>query len=481
MKRRAFIEGAAAGLGSAALAGGVLSQLSACSRPSVSRPNIVYILADDLGWGDPGCYGQELIPTPHLDSLAADGMRFDRHYAGSTVCAPSRCCLMTGRHTGHSCIRGNREVRPEGQWPIPDEEFTVAELLHEAGYVTGLFGKWGLGGPDSEGHPNRQGFDEFFGYLCQREAHFYYPEWLRANHRQVSLPGNAGGARGTFSHDLIVERALDFIRARADEPFFCFLPVTIPHAELAVPEQDLAPWRGRFDETPWPAGRHYGEQAEPKAAYAAMVSRLDRDVGRVRALLEELGLGRNTLVIFSSDNGPHREGGHDPAFFRSSGPFRGIKRDLYEGGIRVPMLAAWPGVIEAGSHTDHPCAFWDLLSTLSDLTGTPIPADAPGPIDGISFLPALTGRRQREHDYLYWEFHEQGGKQALMRGDWKAVRLNVNRDGFEAPLELYNLAEDPGETTDLAVGNPDLCAELAGLMHTARTPSHIFPFGDQEG
>jgi arylsulfatase A-like enzyme len=446
-------------------------------------PNIIYILADDLGYGDLGCYGQEHFATPHIDRLAEGGIRFTRHYAGSTVCAPSRSVLMTGFHTGHTPVRGNREVQPEGQYPLPAASFTLAEMLHEQGYVTGAFGKWGLGYPGSEGDPVRQGFDQFFGYNCQRYAHRYYPAYLWENSQKYALEGNDWTRTVTYAPDVIQARTLDFIRTHRDHPFFAYVPVTIPHAELTAPEDSIyRQMLGRFPEEPYQGGPgadygpdmvigRYCSQAAPHATFAAMVVRLDRYVGEIIATLEELDLDEHTLVFFSSDNGPHQEGGADPDFFSSSGGLRGIKRDLYEGGIRVPLIAYWPGTIKPGRVSDHSSAFWDLFPTLADLTGFPLDST-----DGISFLPELLEMEQPEHDLLYWEFHEQGGKQALLTGEWKAVRLGVGADP-RAPLELYHLKSDPAESTNVAGEHPELAERISRMMEEERTPSPVFNFG----
>ncbi len=432
------------------------------------RPNIIYILADDLGYGDLSLQGQRHFETPNLDRLASEGIRFTQHYSGSTVCAPSRDALLTGRHTGHTFIRGNKPVEPEGQVPIPAETITVAELLADAGYRTGVVGKWGLGAPDTEGVPTRQGFDFFFGYNCQREAHSYYPDHLWRNEERIPLDGE------TYAHDLITEEALGFIRDSQEGPFFLFVPYTIPHAGLDVPEDSMTPFVERFVETPFEGRGRYIPQAQPKAAFAGMITRLDRDVGRILALVDELGLGENTVVMFSSDNGPHLEGGADPDFFDSNGPFRGYKRDLYDGGIRVPLLVRWKGTIDPGRTSDHVSAFWDVLPTLAELAGAPLPDVANG-LDGISFVPELMGSPQKEHDYLYWEFHEQGGKQAVRMKNWKGVRLDLETDP-DGPIELYDLVADPGETMNVAAENPELVAEIAAIMKRAHEPSAIFPF-----
>ncbi|QEC54255.1 arylsulfatase [Anseongella ginsenosidimutans] len=450
-----------------------------------SPPNIIFIMADDLGYGDLGCYGQELIRTPYLDKMAQEGMRFTRFYAGTTVCAPSRSSLLTGQHTGHTPIRGNKEIQPEGQWPLPDSAVTIAEVLKRAGYVTGNFGKWGLGFVGSPGDPLNQGFDTFFGYNCQRQSHNYYPDHLWRDTQRVEYPNSATEPVEYVVQD-IHDEALGFISENKDEPFFLYLSYTLPHAALQTAPSDtiFESYKKKFGEEPqrvpdeW-NGKGYAPQAYPKAAYAAMVSRLDRYVGQVLSQLRELGLDKNTLVIFTSDNGPHREGGNDPSFFNSNGGFRGIKRDLYEGGIRVPMIAWWPGRIKAGSVNKQAGAFWDFLPTFASLSGAELPEEQ---TDGLSLAPALFGNtaEQQQHSYLYWEFHEGGGKQAVSMDHWKGVRLNVNK-GLETPIELYDLETDPGETNNIAEDHPEIVSRIAAIMEEAHTPSPDFPFGaDQD-
>ncbi len=465
----------------------VLCLLLACNsrkgpakETGLRRPNVIYILADDLGYADLGCYGQQRFPTPHIDQLAKDGMRFTQHYAGAPVCAPSRSALLTALHTGHTYIRGNKEVLPEGQYPLESAALTLAENLKSAGYVTGAFGKWGLGYPGSEGDPTRQGFDEFYGYNCQRLAHNYYPYHLWHNRLKVELPGNAGRETATYAPELIHQQALSFMEQHKDTTFFLYYPSPIPHAELAAPEGLMELYRGQFEPgTPYEGideGENYknggyGSQAHPRAAFAAMVHLLDKQVGEIRKKLSELGLEENTLILFSSDNGPHREGGADPDYFDSNGLLRGYKRDLYEGGIRVPLIGCWPGTIAAQTVSDHISAFWDVPPTLHELAGL-APDKA---LDGISFLPELLGQPQPEHDYLYWEFHEQGGKQAVRMGPWKGVRLNVHKNA-RAPLELYHLEKDPGETENIAQSHPDVTARISELMDQAHRPSEAFAF-----
>ena len=443
------------------------------SIASETQPNIIYILADDLGYGDIGCYSQQQIQTPHIDRLASEGMRFTQHYSGSTVCAPSRACLMTGLHTGHVRIRGNKEVKPMGQHPLADEDITIAEILHQAGYTTALIGKWGLGYPGSSGTPNKQGFDYFFGYLGQRHAHNYYPEFLFRNEERIKLKGNkiaeprpdgAGVAteRAVYSHDLFVEEAINFIEENQSRPFFLMLTLTIPHANNEAGENGMeVPDFGMYQDKKWP---------DAQKGHAAMISRMDHDIGKIVAKIKTLAIDEKTIVMFSSDNGPHSEGGADPEFFNSNGPLRGIKRDLYEGGIRVPLIVCWPGAIKQGMVSDHISAFWDMMPTFAELASV----DAPENTDGISMVPALLGKQeQKQHKYLYWEFPVQGGKQAMRMGPWKAVRLNVS-ENHDAPIELYNLDNDIGETTNVADKNPDLITEFKTLFYEARIESDIF-------
>jgi len=447
---------------------GCESEFARSKDASAKRPSIIFILADDLGYGDLGCYGQQQIKTPNLDQMAAEGMRFTQHYAGSTVCAPSRCALMTGQHTGHCLIRGNERV------PLRPGDVTVAELLRQAGYVTGITGKWGLGEPETTGIPNKQGFDQWFGYLNQHNAHFYYQPFLWKNKKLVVLEGNKDGQRRQYTHDLFTDFALGFIRTNKDKPFFLYLAYTIPHAELLVPDDSLRQYMGKFPEKPyekrWPKG--YNSQPTPKAAFAAMITRMDRDIGQIFSLLKKLGIDDNTFVMFSSDNGPHKEGGADPEFFGSSGPLRGIKRDLYEGGIRAPTIARWPGKIEPASVSDHISAFWDFLPTCAELACVKVPDN----IDGISMVPTLLGRydKQKKHKFLYWEFHEQGGKQAVRIGNFKGVRLNVHKNPT-GPIELYNLKNDLGENNNIADQHPGIIAKIKKIMKSARTDSLHWP------
>ncbi len=461
--------------------------LTACqeaAEPSAEDrpPNIIFILADDLGYGDLGVTGQQKFETPHLDRLAAEGMLFTQHYAGSTVCAPSRSALMTGRHTGHTFVRGNRRMEPEGQYPLADSIFTLPEMLQQAGYATGAFGKWGLGPPGSEGDPINQGFDAFFGYNCQTLAHNYYPDHLWDGPDRIELPQNDNAAEGVYAPMLIHQRALSFIERYKDQPFFLYVPSTIPHAELKAPDAYMEEFKDEFppgtpyagvDDGPEFRQGPYGSQEEPRAAFAAMVTLLDEQVGEIIDKVDSLGLAENTLIIFSSDNGPHLEGGADPDFFDSNGIFRGYKRDLYEGGIRVPTIARWPGQVAAGSRSDHISAFWDFMPTFAQLAG----AEMSGPPrDGISLVPTLLGEGgQVEHEYLYWEFHERGGRVAVRKGDWKGVRYNIDEDPA-SPLELYDLANDPGEEENIADKHPDVVGQLDSIVQAAHIPSDIFVF-----
>ncbi len=439
----------------------------ACRKPPGRPPNIIFILADDLGIGDLGCYGQKLIRTPHLDRMAAEGRRYLNAYAGCTVCAPSRSVLLTGLHMGHTSVRSN-----PGGVPLEDVDVTVAELLKPAGYRTGCFGKWGLGDIGTEGVPWKQGFDEFFGYLHQVHAHYQYPAFLYKNEERYPLEGNRGGSRTTYAHDVIAGQALDFIRRSKDQPFFCYVPFTLPHLELLVPEDSMAEYRGRFPETkPYRDPRnHYAAQPEPRAALAGMITRMDRDVGRILALVRELGIDEQTLVIFSSDNGAATPLWEDD-FFQSTGGLRGHKQNLYEGGIRVPFIARWPGKIPPGTTSAHLCGLWDFLPTACELAGVRIPPHT----DGISFLPSLLGDegRQRQHEFLYWElprydaasgrFYDEVPMQAVRLGPWKAVRPKPG-----APLELYHLERDPGETADIAATQPAVMARIEELLKRAR-------------
>jgi arylsulfatase A len=445
-----------------------------------ARPNIIFILADDLGYGDLGCYGQKLIQTPNLDAMAKQGIQFTQFYAGTAVCAPSRSSLLTGQHTGHTPIRGNKGVEPEGQWPIPDSAITIAEVLKKGGYTTGDFGKWGLGPVASSGDPIKQGFDFFYGYNCQSKAHDYYPDHLWENDTRVDFAANTPEHPTDYAADLIHQKALKFIEQQKSKPFFLFLSYTLPHAALQVPNDSLfAKYRKLFNEQPVPVepwnGKGYAPQAYPHAAYATMVSRLDAYVGQVLQKLRELGIDKNTLVIFSSDNGPHKEGGNDPAYFNSNGSLRGIKRDLYEGGIREPMIAWWPGKIKGGSISDYAGAFWDFLPTFAEIAKQPKPKN----IDGISIVPVLLGQKNSlAHPWLYWEFHEQGGKQAVRMGKWKGLKLNAASQP-NGPIELYDLQTDVSEINNVADKHPEVVKAIQKIMQQQHRESADFPLFTQ--
>lgn len=443
---------------------------AALAQQAGARPNVLLIQADDLGYGDLSAYGQAHFSTPSLDRIAREGMRFTQYYAGSTVCAPSRTALMTGFHTGHAWIRGNGDV------PLRPEDVTIAEVLRDAGYRTAVVGKWGLGQPGTTGQPDRQGFDHAFGFLDHRHAHRQFTDHLWKNGERVGTDLDHD-----YVNDLFTRETAAFIERNDPRPFFVYLNYTVPHAELRAPDDALAPFRGRFPEQPFVnrtadekrAGARpdvpslgYRSQPEPHATFAAMITRMDRDIGRLADLLRSRGLERRTLVLFISDNGPHREGGADPVFFKSSGGLRGIKRDLYEGGIRVPMIARWVGVIPAGRVSDHRWAHWDVLPTLAEIAG----ARAPDGVDGLSMVRALRGESQPTHPFFYWEFHERGFQQAVRMGRWKAVRLRVG-----SSLELYDLETDPREEREVAAANPDVVARIETYLRTARTDSERWP------
>ncbi len=464
-----------------------------------AKPNIVFILADDLGYGDLGCFGQKKIRTPNLDRMAAEGMRFTAHYAGSPVCAPSRCVLLTGRHPGHAFIRDNREVQPEGQLALPAATVTLARLLQQQGYATGAFGKWGLGAPGSEGAPLQQGFDRFFGYLCQRLAHNHYPAYLWDNDRRrplgnpvfsahQKLPAGAGTndpaaytnfVGREYAPDLILEQARRFVRENRDRPFFLFVPTTIPHLALQVPEDSLREYLGQWPDPPYAGGKSYLPHYSPRAAYAAMITRLDREVGRLLSLVQELGLDERTLFIFTSDNGPLYDqlGGTDTDFFGSAAAWRGRKGSVYEGGLRVPLVVRWPGRVPAGATAGRVTGFEDWLPTLLELAGAA--AATPKDIDGFSFAPTLRGEPQAERPFLYREFAGYSGQQWLRMGDWVAVRQNLARLPAGSPLppltELYNLQQDPREIGNQAARQPDLLAAMDRLLREQHRPSREFP------
>lgn len=471
----------------------------ALAQGATRPPNIVFLLADDLGYGDLGCFGQQKIRTPRLDRLAAEGMRLIQHYSGNAVCAPSRCVLMTGKHPGHAWVRDNRELKPEGQFPLPAGTVTLPRLLQQRGYATGAFGKWGLGGPGSSGEPLRQGFDRFFGYNCQRLAHNYYPTNLWDNDRRVPLdnpdfsphqkladradPAAAASYDSfhgnQYAPDVILEQALQFVRDHRDRPFFLFFPTTVPHLALQVPEDSLAEYLGQWPEKPYDGTRSYLPHRAPRAAYAAMVSRLDRSVGRIVDLVASLGLDERTIFVFSSDNGPLYDqlGGTDTDFFRSAGAWRGRKGSLYEGGVRVPTIVRWTGHIRPRTVSGRVTGFEDWLPTLLELIGAK--ALTPAGIDGISFAPTLWGKPQEPRPFLYREFPGYGGQQSVRLGDWKAVRQGLNpatnRVSITIRTELYDLRVDPGESRDLAAAHPDVLSQLERLMREQHVPSAEFP------
>lgn len=471
-------------------------------RAPEQQPNIIYILADDLGYGDIGAFGQQKVKTPNLDQMAEQGMRLTQHYAGSTVCAPSRASLVTGLHTGHTQIRGNfplgsfLDEEEWGQMPLWPGTQTIGTVMQQAGYHTGLIGKWGLGGQGSQGIPNKQGFDYFFGYLDQKQAHNHYPTHLWRNEERVPL-NNAflhshqklpkhldkhdpksyeAYQRADFAQQRLADDALDFIDKNKQSPFFLYLSFASPHAALQAPEHEIEPYR-HFEETPnVGGGQSYIPVLYPRATRAGMISHLDKSVGRVLDKLNALGLSENTLVIFTSDNGPSWEGGADLAFFNSTGEYRGYKRDLYEGGIRMPTLAWWPGKIAEGSQSDHVSAFWDMMPTFAELAG----AELTKSTDGISMLPSLLGQsEQTKHQHLYWEFHQNSGGHAQAirlddeQGQWKAVRVFTKRNKTNPKVELYNLAIDPSEQNDLASAHPKRVNQMKTLMGTSRTRSRI--------
>lgn len=468
------------------LAGGIMVSCNSPVPPPESKPNIVFILADDLGFGDLSLYGQEKFSTPNIDLMASEGMVFTHHYAGSTVCGPSRASLLTGLHTGHTSVRGNQ---PEQI--LSDHEVTIAHKLKEAGYVTAKIGKWGVGHPPPANDPSRKGFDHFYGYINMWHAHNFYPEFLYRNGIKEFLEGNelmtvdgenpfptfpegtgVAARKEQHTHFLFEEEALKFIEVNRDTSFFLFLSLNIPHANneagtLLNDGMEVDDY-GRFEDKPWP---------DPEKGFARMIEYMDNTVGAINKKLKDLGLEEKTLVIFTNDNGPHREGNHDADFFNSRGGFRGYKRDLYEGGIRVPFIARWKGTIKPGSRTDHVCAFWDLMPTFCELAGV----QPPEPTDGISFLPSLLGNTtgQEKHDYLYWEFYESGGRQAVRMDKWKAVRFET-RSGNPTPLELYDLSNDPSESQNIAGRFPEIVRKIESIMEEAHTPLSFISLFNEE-
>lgn len=495
-----------------------ISLFTSCGNQSdqATKPNIIYILADDLGYGELGCYAQEKIETPSIDNLAETGMMFSQHYSGAPVCAPSRCVLLTGKHSGNAFIRGNHEwgergdvwsysemiknPELEGQYPLPEGTVTIGTLLQDAGYKTAIVGKWGLGAPRSTGIPNNQGFDFFFGYNCQRQAHTYNPVHLWKNTERV-FTGNDTIPPGTkltegadpydessysdflldvYSPDMMFEEITKFINDNKDNPFFLYWATTIPHLALQAPPEWVDHYVEKFgDEEPYTGDKGYFPHRYPHAAYAGMVSYLDNQVGLLVQQLKDLGIYDNTLIIFTSDNGPSYTGGTDSPWFNSAGVFSEengrVKGYVYEGGIRVPMIASWPGMISAGTSTGHISAFWDVLPTLCEIGG----ADKPDNIDGISYLPTLLGKKEQEiHDYLYWEFPSYQGQQAVRMGKWKAIRKNIFKGNMK--IELYDLDNDPTESADVADEYPEIVAKIDSIMKSAHEPAELERFKIKE-
>ena len=458
-----------------------------------NRPNIIYIYADDMGYGELGCYGQQKIRTPNLDKMAAEGIRFTQHYTGTPVCAPARCMLMTGKHSGHSYIRGNYELggfedwNEGGQMPLPEGTFTIAKMMKQAGYVTGAIGKWGLGMNDNTGDPNKQGFDYFYGYYCQKQAHNFYPTHLWENGKWDTLqnkpfmvhraiPANSSDSafenfKGKdYSITKMAEKTLAFIKKNQNRPFFLYLPYTGPHVSLQAPDEAIKEYIGQFDEEPYFGERGYAPNKYPLSTYAAMITYMDKQVGRIVALLKELKLDKNTIIMFSSDNGAtFRTGGVEPGFFNLTAGLRGFKQDLYEGGIRIPFIAKWPEKIKAGQVSDLISVQYDLMATLADLIHSKTP-----PTDGISFLPTLLSHtnQQKKHDYLYFEFPEKGGQVAIRMGDWKGVKSNMKKDR-NAPWEIYHLKNDVAEKNDVAARYPDLAVKFEEIMKKEHVRTHL--------
>ncbi len=463
-------------------------------QSSTRKPNIIYIYADDLGYGELGCYGQQKIRTPHLDQMAKEGIRFTQHYTSTPVCAPARCMLMTGRHGGHSYIRGNYEFggfadsTEGGQMPLPENTMTIARMLKQAGYTTGAIGKWGLGMPYNTGSPNQQGFDYFYGYMDQKQAHNFYPTHLWENDQKVMLnnpvinvhqrlrPDETDAAaynkfKGSeYSMDKMGEKAAAFIREHSKAPFFLYLPFTGPHVSLQAPDSAVKAYIGQFPETPYRGEKGYASTLYPRSTYAAMITYLDSEVGKVMELIKSLGLDDNTIIMFSSDNGAtFSVGGADVEFFNSNGGLRGAKQDLYEGGIREPFIARWPGHFPAGAVSDLICVQYDMMATLAAMANISAPHN-----DGISMLPTMLGNKkaQQQHDYLYFEFPEKGGQVAIRKGDWKGVKSHMSKDR-NAPWEIYNLRDDPSETKDVAAAHPEMAKEFEAIMKKEHRWAHI--------
>jgi arylsulfatase A-like enzyme len=464
----------------------LLLPLCVFTKAQSSKPNIIYILADDLGYGDVGCYGQTIIRTPNIDAMAAAGMKFKQHYAGAPVCAPSRAVLMTGRDAGHARVRGNYESGPNGfgaGLELKPEEITIAEVLKQRGYTTGVVGKWGLGVEGTTGEPNKQGFDYSYGFLNQGHAHYQFPDYLFRNGKRIEIEGNKNGVRKSYTNNLFTDEAIQFARNNQTKPFFLYLSYTTPHAELLVPDDSIFnSYKGKFAEKSYKKNHQggangngsfgsYSAQEFPNAAYAASITHLDMCIGKLIAYLKANNLFENTLIIFSSDNGPAKEGGADPAYFNSSGGLRGKKRDVYEGGIRVPMIAVWPKQIENKTVSDLKSGFQDVMITLADVSGKPLEKTIV--TEGISFYPTLTGKKraQVKHAYLYWEFHEnRTSDQAILMGNWKAIR-----HAPDSAVEIYNLKSDSAEQNNVAAQNKSIVLKMAQLMKKARTHHELWP------
>ena len=468
----------------------VLVSSIALSQP---KPNIIYIYADDMGYGELGCYGQQKIKTPHLDQLAKEGIRFTQHYAGAPVCAPSRCMLLTGEHSGHAYIHGNYELGgfPDalegGQMPLPEHSFTIANLMKQAGYVTAAIGKWGLGSVNTTGHPNQQGFDYFYGYLDQKQAHNYYPTHLWENEHWDSLnnhfinvhrPLDSLKAKDAdfdyykgkdYAPEKMTTKALAFIEKNKNKPFFLYLPYTIPHVSLQAPEEYIKQYIGKFDEHPYYGQNGYAASKYPLSTYAAMITYLDDQVGIILDKIKKLGLDDNTLIFFSSDNGATFTGGVDRFFFNSNAGLRGAKMDLFEGGMREPFIARWPGKIKAGSVSDLISAQYDMMPTFAEITQQKIKGT-----DGVSLFPELLGRtdQQKKHPYLYFEYPENGGQLAVRMNNWKAVKIDIRKHP-ENKWMLFDLSKDPNETTDIAVKNPELIKQMDTIVKKEHRHPHI--------
>ncbi len=479
--RRHFIQSASVLCSSAAFG------MSAANKP----PNIILVLADDLGWQELGCYGQKKIRTPHIDRMATEGMRFTRFYTGAPVCAPARCNLLTGKHAGHAYIRNNGEIKENqrkvngvtifgGQTPLAKEETSIAELLKARGYATGCFGKWGLGAAGTSGDPLNKGFDRFYGYNCQRHAHNLYPQYLDRDGQPEFLEGNTRGLTGRhYAPQLIADEMLKFVEENHEHPFFVYYPTVLPHLALQAPQEEIDAYLGQWEETPY-KGKSYLPHPTPRACYAAMVSFVDKQMGRLFALLKEKGVDENTMVIFTSDNGAtFLKPQVDYEFFNSVGELRGLKASVYEGGIREPFIARWPGEIQAGKVSDYVGAHYDVLPTLAEITG----AELPSGVDGISILPELLGKRgkQQKHEFLFWDFGGYGGQIAVRMGDWKGVKQKVKKNP-DAPMELYNLKEDPSEQNNVAQHHPEVVSKLEMIIRRERVRpvNKKFQFGNYE-